>query len=402
MEQRTVSEIVEQFEPLLRVFEKDPKLTIVHAEEEAGTKCGDNYLSIVVRSKIVGRRGDGSPYNKTFVSKRYPFHRKIAEYIRNADFFHNEAYAYKELLPLLGPVGPACIYAGPEAIIMEDLKLAGYEVCDRMDLLDMNHCVSVLQTLASFHAKSYALKLKDRPGFLKLVSHLKEAVFPRDEKPAIGQAVEASLHHAILQLESIKPRTKDVEKAIEAVGGLRGKTVDIMKDALFSPEGQFHVLVHGDPWNNNLLFKHDQAGRVVDVKLVDFQVMRHVSIATDFHYFVNSSAKSSIIDDHYEDLVETYYRSFVGHLRKLNLPEENIRDLTLDLFKAELKKYADFGILSGFLLVNAVLAEDEDVIDLDSLSAQELQELSARPIPARPRKAERVMCVTSHYLRTYC
>lgn len=54
-----VVEIIEQYQPLLRKYEKDEKLVILEAEEESGTKPGQNYLSRVLRTKVSGTRGNG-------------------------------------------------------------------------------------------------------------------------------------------------------------------------------------------------------------------------------------------------------------------------------------------------------------------------------------------------------
>lgn len=53
-------EVIEELQPLLRDFEKDDKLTLDNATQELGTKAGDNYLSVVIRSRATGKRGNGA------------------------------------------------------------------------------------------------------------------------------------------------------------------------------------------------------------------------------------------------------------------------------------------------------------------------------------------------------
>lgn len=47
-------------QPLLRRFEGDDKLVIHEAKDEAGSNLGDNYTSVMIRTVIVGKHGNGS------------------------------------------------------------------------------------------------------------------------------------------------------------------------------------------------------------------------------------------------------------------------------------------------------------------------------------------------------
>lgn len=54
------SETAKEFQTYLRKYENDQKLVILEAVNVAGSKLGDNYTSIMIRTKLVGKRGDGS------------------------------------------------------------------------------------------------------------------------------------------------------------------------------------------------------------------------------------------------------------------------------------------------------------------------------------------------------
>lgn len=49
----------EHFQKILREAENDRKLVVHEAEETEGSKLGDNYLSIVLRTTVTGSRGNG-------------------------------------------------------------------------------------------------------------------------------------------------------------------------------------------------------------------------------------------------------------------------------------------------------------------------------------------------------
>jgi len=52
--------MIKQFQGYLRKYENDDKLVILEAVERPGSKPGDNYLSILIRTKVIGTHGDGS------------------------------------------------------------------------------------------------------------------------------------------------------------------------------------------------------------------------------------------------------------------------------------------------------------------------------------------------------
>lgn len=66
-----VLEAKEFFQTILRKHENDPKLEVTSCADEAGSKIGDNYLSVVIRTTINGKSGNG---------KSLYFMQKIANY----------------------------------------------------------------------------------------------------------------------------------------------------------------------------------------------------------------------------------------------------------------------------------------------------------------------------------
>lgn len=67
--------------------------------------------------------------------------------MRNADFFHNEAHVYNELLPRFKNIAPSCLFADKDEIVLEDLRSSGYYMLPRNDMLDFEHCVVVIKVI---------------------------------------------------------------------------------------------------------------------------------------------------------------------------------------------------------------------------------------------------------------
>jgi thiamine kinase-like enzyme len=118
------------------------------------------------------------------------------------------------------------------------------------------------------------LKLRSPEKFDELVAPLYEIIFPADNKCALGMFYESSAKFALLSLESIEKRTPEVERAIGFVRGYCDNLKDVLMELLApsNDSGRYWVITHGDTWNNNIMFLHDAQGKVVRVKLVDFQV----------------------------------------------------------------------------------------------------------------------------------
>lgn len=257
------------------------------------------------------------------------------------------------------------------------------------------------QALAALHGRSLVLKLSEPVEFDRLMDPLKEAVFPQDDEPALGKSIDSSLSLGIQNLSSIENPSDEVRQMIDYLKSLETHCYDLLRDVVKRRKEKYDVLSHGDAWNNNIVFKHDAEGRVTDVKLLDYQIVRHASPAIDFHYFVYSSARASVIEESYDDLVKTYQAALVEEVKRLGIAENIRRDLSLEWFKSELKKTRLYGLLTSFWLVNAVLAEEEDTIDMDTLTPDFIETLSQREVPIRASIVDRTKCIALHYRRTY-
>ncbi|XP_047348194.1 uncharacterized protein LOC124948518 [Vespa velutina] len=440
---RSSENVIKKMQPLLRKFEGDEELVIHEVKDEAGSNLGDNYTSVMIRTVVIGKYGNGTPYKKSFMTKILPHFRPIAQFINTEALYVTEGYMYEKILPIIADYGPRCIYVDKDEIIMEDLREEGYINCKRQDYLDLEHTLFryhrisfflyfyinflliiltyvffppdiiihvfnryshvffLFQTLAKWHAKSLSIKLKDPENFEKLASPLKETIFPVDNNFAVGKTVEGGLISAIDHLESIQFQTAELKKAIEYVRSLRNKCYDMIAKLLSLPKDRYFTICHGDTWINNILYKHDKNGQVYDLKLVDYQISRHMSVAIDFHYFIYSSVRSCIIEDNYNNLIELYHRTFVEKLREYGVSEEDLKNLTMEWFKSELKTFSLYGLITGFWLIHAVLADENSVIDMDKITVNDIENMHFFSTEISPIKAERFKSITLHYLRMY-
>lgn len=396
-----MSEIIKVLQPLLRKFEGDNGLVINEAKEEAGSKLGDNYTSQMIRTSVVGKYGNGSLYKNSLMTKVLPPGRILNEILKVHQLFTMEKHVYEKILPLLGDFGPPFIHAGPEEIIMLDMREKGYVLCERRDYLDLEHCLFGVKTLAKWHARSLAIKLNNPETFKKLVAPIKEVIFDSTSDQPIGKSIENTVVLGIQHMNAAEPRTAEVERAIEFLRSFEGKCYNTIEALISVPPEKYSVILHGDPWENNILFKHDENGKVIDLKFVDYQITRHNSLSMDFHYFVYTSARNNVIENHYEELIEAYHRTFIETLKKSNVSEEHIKNLDMKWFKSELNKFSLYGLFTGLWLVHAILADDNNLPDMDKLTSDDIATMNPWGLDTVPIKVERIKCVVLHYMRTY-
>lgn len=402
----SVEDKIKHFQAYLRKYENDDKLVILLAVDKPGSKPGDNYTSVVVKTKLVGTRGDGNPYINNVITKSIVQKGVIIGLIDVYALFRVEKHVYQKILPVLGPFNPQCIHADRENVTMEDLAVKGYINCERRNFMDLDHTVCALKKLAKFHASALTVKIKDPQLFGELTESLEEVIYKENlETTPMRMCSNMSMESSLKSLELIEPRTQELQAIIDHIAGYVGKTYDIMYRIFNGPKEKYHTICHGDPWMNNMLFLHDNDGKIIDLKLVDYQICRHTSLATDIHYFIYSSVQSSLIKKSYESLIRIYHTEFLKELRRSNVDEQILAELDKEWLEKELRTYSLYGVLIGCFMANPILAEEEDVLQFETLgfsSDNPMYSSDKRVMNVSQKKLDRIESITSHYYRRYC
>lgn len=69
--------------------------------------------------------------------------------------------------------------------------------------------------------------------------------------------------------------------------------------------GPVSVICHGDLWTPNFLFKNNSDPTIdLDVKVIDFQMARFASPATDLSFFIYACTEQDIREQHFDELIE--------------------------------------------------------------------------------------------------
>jgi hypothetical protein len=400
---RSPEDTAKQLQAYLRKYENDDKLVILEAVDRPGSKLGDNYTSLMIRTKLVGTRGDGSPYSETFMRKVIDQERNITKLINLSDLFRMESHAYTKILPILGSFGPRCVHADESTIIMEDLAEKGYINCERRNFLDLDHTVYALKKLAKLHASALALKINNPRQFDQLNSHLEEIIY-KDNSPTsvMRTCTEMCVKSMIQYLDAMQPQTQEWQAVRDHVATYLDNGYDRMRQMFTRPKQKYDTICHGDPWINNLLFLHDNDGKIIDLKMVDYQIIRYISASTDILYFIYSSVQSSLIERSFESLIKIYHNELVDELRRSHVDEKILAELGMEWLEKELRTYAFYGALVGCILVNPILAEEEDVRQFETMEFGPIDignvDMSTT---ANQKKLRRVKCAIFHNYRRF-
>lgn len=323
----------------------------------AVTKGNNNFSSLFRVSVTFSKEEDCSILKSVSLIVKAPvagvFMKDLAEKMKVVE---KEVLVYKELMPAMHRTLENVTFtprshhsARDDVIVLEDLNEKGYRMCNRLEQLDRDHCVNVMTTLAKFHATSVALHEKN-PELIEEVG--RKFVFTDDiaqeNREQFSAIFEKNLICTARAVNTFEGYQHFSEKILQQVDTLWDRMV-----IMSSKKKHVKVLNHGDLWTNNILFKYDELGKVVDVKLIDLQLCKYSTPGVDIQTFLASSAEAKVRENAYCDLVNTYRETFNSTLRKLNC---NVR-----LSAEELEEEIRFADIHGFFvvcsLVPVVLAE---------------------------------------------
>lgn len=91
--------------------------------------------------------------------------------------------------------------------------------------------------------------------------------------------------------------------------------------------------------------------------------MRYCSPALDVLYNISTSTSKSLRDKHFDELLDTYYESLSGMIRRLGGDPDKL--FTYEDLRNELRKFGDYMLLLGPMIIRAKVADGSDLRDMD-------------------------------------
>ena len=255
--------IKEMIESHFKTSPENCKITI-----SAGSGKGDNYIGVLYRVNVKYLKQELNviaklpPENK---ARREQFYARIC--------FLRESLFYDSVLPMIqkfqadkgidavdGFYHVAQCYKSlidepHEGLMLEDLKVTGFEMFDRLKEVTADHVNLMMKALGKFHAISFAIK-DQKPELIEPFKDMSDIFFQRDDKWEVLMTnfYEGLRKQALGVLESCENQDL-VERARKildanlfklAMGCLDGREAD-----------PYAVINHGDCWNNNIMYRYD-------------------------------------------------------------------------------------------------------------------------------------------------
>lgn len=250
-------------EKLLTPVLSELKIKNYTLEINSGSAKGDGYLGDIWSVKVHHPDGDLELIVKTATTN------EIQREITGTDvIFKNEINLYTVIFPQLDslqrdkqvkhPLEMTKCYGGSltepdEAMVLQNLRADGYVVRDKRNPFDEAHIELALNYYARLHALSFAL-CSQRPEVFKNLANCVENPLPIIFPNFVDAAKERMRWNAqMLRDKGLVEEAEAAERIIEDA-----------ENVFFINEGavgEYRVFVHGDCWNNNMLFKYDVRGR---------------------------------------------------------------------------------------------------------------------------------------------
>uniref|UniRef100_A0A6P4F4T0 Uncharacterized protein LOC108045506 n=1 Tax=Drosophila rhopaloa TaxID=1041015 RepID=A0A6P4F4T0_DRORH len=314
-----------QFEELLAANIADFS-KIVSFRVKPAMAPGENYATQMLRISIDVELTDKSAKQVSFMMKVAHDTPQMNEMLAMANFFTSENAAYIDILPKMNELYKAKgldITFAPQAfkldstkepklantVLMNDLGQNGFKNFNRLECLNFEQAKFALMKLAQFHAAGAMMVQVHGPYpdvFLYgMMGNNMDAI------RAFLEGMLGSFRTSFLaNLKNFK-NGEEYRETLEKV--LAGLTAEFIKIGDIDPS-EFNVLNHGDCWMNNLLFKVDSKGDVVDMTFVDFQNPKYGTPAMDLLYFIMTSVHIDYKLDCFDFFIRHYHEQLTKHL----------------------------------------------------------------------------------------
>lgn len=284
-------------EKVLRDHEKDESINVHKFNGSPATAKGNNYASVMLRINVEYEQ-NAKTLSKSMVIKTIHQDESSAKILEEHGTHHKEMTIYRRIIPefqclleAIGDTDKLCPYTYKnddknEALIFQDLKESGYELANRKTGVDWSHVELYLRKIAKFHACSKVLMEKNGE------------TFPEFQRGLMHKDVHAFEPFFKLNMEAL---AQEVGQWIgyEQYSQKLYKLVDLIikqgAELFLRNEQQFNVLIHGDSWVANMMFKYNEQAEPIDVILVNMMIDCFLFINTGMFY-CSWTIKSTTMD----------------------------------------------------------------------------------------------------------
>lgn len=373
-------------------------VTSLGSSNSARNSTCDTYRAEIVveenRMKVSGENIRKIMRQESLIVRRIMGNASVEDFLDYKHLFYVESKVLSDIVPLLlsapavvaGDIDcessssnfskayslfPACFYTSRKRedslIVLEDFQNSEYRFGGNTSLLlDFDHIVLALESLARFHALSYAMKKRDPQTFYSCVVHkLKNGNrFCSEDKAK--ELMYAHAYFQCLQFAALQPleifATKFLDQDHKYISGVRRLNM-LLEDTvgligkLLIPKEPLAVLCHGNFTTLNILYRYAANSKPIAVKFIDFQDVHYASPAIDLTLFLFLSASPELRAESLDDLISVYHQTLLKAISEfLDCPEEDLLpEFSAEALREEFYKHAVYGyILTAAYVTSAV------------------------------------------------
>lgn len=109
----------------------------------------------------------------------------------------------------------------------------------------------------------------------------------------------------------------------------------------------------------NIFFQGD---KVVDMRILDWQLLREASPVTDLAHVLFVGTDKKLRDKYYKNIIALYYNTLATNVTNMGV---NIDEYYPELvYRDHLKKYMRHGLIMAIIYLPLILVENGEVIDI--------------------------------------
>lgn len=246
-------------------------------------------------------------------------------------------------------------------ILLENLKILGYFVEDRMKGFDLLSAELVLKNLARLQATVIAMRL------------LNPKEYNTNILPALntvnngGPMVDGFIGAAIKLLKTIQecePYWKQIKDMTDARKQYNGLIFPVKTNQ------NFYSMIHTDFWINNVMICKNENGYPIKAKMLDLQFLDFGSVVRDILLFLFTSVENNILHHHFDDLFKYYHDQFYDCLIQFNCPEINLEKYSWPLFLEEVNDVAPHQLFHILFMLKPIFSERGSIENLENIDVK--------------------------------
>lgn len=379
-EYRMADSVPQYVTNIIHKIAKDEKFVDYSIRNESGSKL-DGFQSLILKFVISEKRNNVEDKRHLIckipslnITRRREFHSDVA--------FDPEMFFYDNVVPYFKTfqhkrgvyVGdgffafPKCYgvdrdnkFLGDHAIVLENLTAKGFYMWDKANDMDFNHSALVFKELGKFHAISFAIRDQEPEKFKEFMQRTSN--FHEEISKSIGaQLLQKS--HINRAIRSLDPsETKLIERMKSLKSTYRNLLDEVKSNTICEPYG---VLVHGDCWINNLLYRcDDDTNTPSTVCLIDWQLSQFGSPAIDVACFLFCSLSPQLRNDHFNDFINIYYSNLQATINKLGSDAGKL--FTFENLHDQLRQFSKYVMFLAPIMIGIMTSNLTNVPDVDEM-----------------------------------